>query len=172
MLESNPHGLSESVLRDFLINRKRLKAELTETAWNRLSAELDRVVEAGYSAEDAMAEAVTAGWRGVKLDWLKNRLEPRGLANGIPAQQIVDAYHEQCPNLAPVTVIDQKLLSLLAERWEEHEVHRDVSFWSEYFASTARLQSVFYRGQSRPPYFEALISRDVFRDVMEGRSNA
>ena len=119
MLESNPHGLSESVLRDFLINRKRLKAELTETAWNRLSAELDRVVEAGYSAEDAMAEAVTAGWRGVKLDWLKNRLEPRGLANGIPAQQIVDAYHEQCPNLAPVTVIDQKLLSLINGQLEQ-----------------------------------------------------
>lgn len=172
MIANNPHGLSESVLRDFLINRKRLKAALTETAWNRLNAELDRVVEAGYSAEEAMVEVVTAGWRGVKLDWLRNRLQPSRGEALIPVDLIVEAYHTQCPKLAPVTVVDQKIMALLSERWQEHEAHQDLSFWSDYFAIASRIHSVFYRGQSRAPYFEALISRDVFRDVMEGRANA
>lgn len=174
MLEQNPHDLSETLIRDYLLHRNKVKAPLTATAWTRLNAELDRIAEAGYSAEDALGEAMTAGWRAVKLDWLKNRLQPVnliGFDSGM-AQAIVSAYHAACPHMAPVAFIDADLKDMIAKRWNDHTAHQDIEFWQEFFAAASSVREIYYKGQRRTPYFEALLSRDAFREILEGRANA
>jgi hypothetical protein len=116
-----------------------------------------------------------AGWTNKLVGWAKRDrtvAQAAGSASQVPAQEILDLYHQHCPHMAFVTVLDVKLRNLVGERWAEHEVHQDLDFWSDYFAEAAKVGQVFYRGAKRTPYFEALISRDVFRDVMEGRANA
>lgn len=71
-------GLPESargeVLDDWMEHRKALRAPITtQTAINRLCAELRRCEEQGISAAEALAEAIDAGWRSVKVGWIKNR---------------------------------------------------------------------------------------------------
>lgn len=122
-------------------------------------------------------EDTAEGWTNRLVKWAKaervrSELAPSAKTDDLPCDEIVDAYHKACPRLAPVTLIDNKLKSLIAERWEEHEAHQDISFWSDYFAAAGRLAEVFYRGKKRKPYCEAMLCRDVFRDVMEGRENA
>ncbi len=116
-----------------------------------------------------------AGWTNKLVGWAKRERVKGETAQApvsIPAQAVVDLYHERCPAMSAVTVLDAKIRGLIAERWSEHEVHQDLSFWSDYFTEAARISEVFYRGQKRAPFLEALVSRDVFRDVMEGRANA
>lgn len=115
-----------------------------------------------------------AGWANKLVGWAKRErtaAEAAGTAE-VPAQQILDLYHQHCPQMSSVTVLDAKLRGLISERWAEHQVHQDLEFWADYFAEAAKVGQVFYRGAKRAAYFEALISRDVFRDVMEGRVNA
>lgn len=118
----------------------------------------------------------TDGWTNRLVKWAKaERVKSEAgtaAASDVPFQQIVDLYHEVCPQLAPVTVIDRKLQALISERWAEHEVHQDLEFWRDYLITAAAMNEVFYRGQKRRPYLEAVLFRDVFRDVMEGRTNA
>lgn len=118
-----------------------------------------------------------AGWTNRLVKWAKAervRSQAAGAASGagIPCQQLVDLYHEVCPNLSPVTVLDKKLVTLISERWAEHEVHQDLDFWRDYFTLSSGVSEVYHAGRRRRPYFEALISRDVFREIMEGRANA
>lgn len=75
LLADNPHGASEQVLADWLTCRKRMRAAVTSTVWDRVNTELGLCVEAGISADDALAEAQEAGWRGFKCEWVLNRME-------------------------------------------------------------------------------------------------
>lgn len=117
-----------------------------------------------------------AGWTNRLVKWAKSERTRNAAASaatgGAPVQELVDLYHEVCSRLAPVTVIDAKLKSLVAERWGEHEVHQDMGFWNDYFAQAATIQEVYHAGRRRRPYFEALMSRDVFREITEDRSHA
>lgn len=128
-----------------------------------------------YAAHQEIVDT-TDGWTNRLVKWAKaERVKAEAGATGstdVPYQQIVDLYHEVCPQLSPVTVIDRKLQALISERWAEHEVHRDLEFWRDYLITAAAMNEVFYRGQKRKPYLEAVLFRDVFRDVMEGRANA
>ncbi len=73
LLSDNPHGVSEQVLSDWLTCRKKLRAAVTATVWKRVNSELAKCVAMGISADDALAEAQEAGWRGFKAEWLLNR---------------------------------------------------------------------------------------------------
>lgn len=74
LLLDNPHGASEQVIADWLFCREKLRAAVTATVWKRVNSELAKCVAAGISADDALAEAQEAGWRGFKADWVANRL--------------------------------------------------------------------------------------------------
>ncbi|HEJ9830432.1 DnaT-like ssDNA-binding domain-containing protein [Pseudomonas aeruginosa] len=117
-----------------------------------------------------------AGWTNRLVKWAKNErarsASSVALGNNVPVQEIVDLYHKTCSGLAPVTVIDTKVKALVAERWNEHEVHQDMDFWSEYFIQASAIKEVYHAGRRRQPYFEALMSRDVFREITEGRHHA
>lgn len=74
LLADNPHGASEQVLADWLTCREKLRATVTATVWKRVNAELAKCAAAGIAADDALAEAQEAGWRGFKCEWVLNRL--------------------------------------------------------------------------------------------------
>lgn len=118
----------------------------------------------------------SAGWANRLVKWAKNERVRNDSAHDqgapIPVQEVVDLYHQHCPRMSVVTVIDKKIRGLIAERWAEHEAHQDLTFWADYFVESGTISEVFYRGHKRFPFLEALLSRDVFRDVMEGRVNA
>lgn len=86
LLADNPHGVTEQVLSDWLTCRQRMKAPVTRTVWGRVNTELGLCVDAGICADDALAEAQEAGWRGFKYEWVANRRRNQGSrAGGSPA---------------------------------------------------------------------------------------
>ena len=86
LLLDNPHGASEQVLADWLTCRKNLRAAVTPTVWKRVNAELAKCVAAGVTADDALAEAQEAGWRGFKYNWLVNRNRSNNPAAAAPSR--------------------------------------------------------------------------------------
>lgn len=76
-----PESLSDQVLSDYLLWRKKVlkRPIVTQTQVNRMAKELDRCIHGGWPADDALSEAMSAGWQGVKLEWLMNRA---GVRNG------------------------------------------------------------------------------------------
>lgn len=62
----------QEVLDDWFRFRKRLKAEVTQTAINRMAGKLVECLSAGYSVNLCLSEAVLRGWRGLELEWLQN----------------------------------------------------------------------------------------------------
>lgn len=74
LLANNPHGIAEQVLSDWLQSRKASRASVSETVWLGILRELAKCADAGISPESALIEAVMAGWRGFKFEWIKNRL--------------------------------------------------------------------------------------------------
>jgi uncharacterized protein YdaU (DUF1376 family) len=62
-----PDGVSEQVWKDFLQQRKQVKAPVTETALAGIQGE---AAKAGWSLEQALTECTVRGWRGFKADWV------------------------------------------------------------------------------------------------------
>jgi uncharacterized protein YdaU (DUF1376 family) len=83
---ARPESVSEQVWSDYLAHRKRLKANLTETALTAISKQ---AVLAGWSLEETLSECILRGWRGFKADWVrgdkhghqKNGQKPRSPAD-------------------------------------------------------------------------------------------
>jgi len=74
--KKKPDGVSETIWQDFVRHRKSKRAEITDTALDRIQRQASA---AGWSLEDALAEIVMRGWVGFKADWVKER---RGQADG------------------------------------------------------------------------------------------
>jgi uncharacterized protein YdaU (DUF1376 family) len=80
-----PDDVAEQVWSDFLAHRRKLKADVTETAMAGFRREADRV---GWRLERAIEESILRGWRGFKADWVKdsdrsnNRQADRGASSG------------------------------------------------------------------------------------------
>ena len=63
-----PADVGVQVWDDFLKHRKRLKADLSETALKGIVREASK---AGWKLEDVLTECVSRGWRGFKADWVE-----------------------------------------------------------------------------------------------------
>jgi hypothetical protein len=68
-----PDGLSPQVWADYQAYRKRIRHPLNETTTKRVFRELEKAKLEGFQPDDALAEAMDAGWRGLKVEWLKER---------------------------------------------------------------------------------------------------
>lgn len=69
-----PADLSKSVWDDWCRHRKAKKAPVnTQTVVNAIARELEEARCYGWLPDAALAEAMAAGWQGVKASWLKNR---------------------------------------------------------------------------------------------------
>lgn len=98
-----------------------------------------------------------------------------------PASEVIALYHEQCPTLARVEVLNDFRRGLIRQRWREvcadqkYGHDEAIAWWRDYFASVA--QSPFLTGKSRAkpgdaPFqadFEWLVRPQNFAKVVEGR---
>lgn len=81
--ENLPGGITEESARAFADHRKILKKPLSQHALDLAMREAARAPEVGWEANQAIDEAIMAGWQGIKIEWLANRVKStRGLANG------------------------------------------------------------------------------------------
>lgn len=62
--------LSTEVANDFINYRKAKKAPLTLSAWKAMVSEIQH---SGMTPDNALSETMSAGWVGVKAEWLINR---------------------------------------------------------------------------------------------------
>ena len=65
-----PDSVSEQTWKDFLTHRKNKKANLTQTALNRI---MSQAKKAGWTLEDALSEMVSRGWTGFNSDWVQGK---------------------------------------------------------------------------------------------------
>lgn len=78
VFSSWPGAVRREVIRDYVKHRRGIKAPLTQTAVDRLGTELHRIEDAGLDVNEALGEAMVANWRGIKLDWVRRRMEGDG----------------------------------------------------------------------------------------------
>ena len=67
-----PEGVSVEVWNDFLVQRKKARAVVSENVIKSISKEAQK---AGWSLEQALAECSARGWRGFKAEWVNK--EPK-----------------------------------------------------------------------------------------------
>lgn len=68
-------AIAPDVAQDYLAHRRGIKAPLNATIWKTTLVELAKLAAHGITADQALAEAMAAGWRGLKSEWLVNRLK-------------------------------------------------------------------------------------------------
>ncbi|MEO8640940.1 replication protein [Pseudomonas sp.] len=95
-----------------------------------------------------------------------------------PHRAIVDLYHEILNELPGVALINATRIQHLQSRWREHQAHRDLAFWREFFetvkASDFLMGKVEGRFNTKPfrATFDWLIAPRNFVKVVEGNYNA
>lgn len=67
-----PEQPEQQTMADWLAMRKRIKADVTQTVINRLTTELTKAVNAGYTVDQCIAECCLRNWRGFQLEWIHN----------------------------------------------------------------------------------------------------
>lgn len=107
-------GLSPSVAADYLTHRKAKKAPMTESAWKIICREIQK---SGVSPDDALSEAMAAGWQGFKAEWLANR-NKSGTQNGKDA---TSTYQDTSGN-RPLSAVER--VRLASASWAEREEQR------------------------------------------------
>jgi len=65
-----PEGVSIEVWNDFVAQRKKSKAVISENVINSINKEAQK---AGWTLEQALAECAARGWRGFKAEWVKDK---------------------------------------------------------------------------------------------------
>lgn len=96
---------------------------------------------------------------------------PKSKTPPCPAEQIVDEYHRQLPELPAVAKLTSARRKALQARWREREAHQSVEFWIEYFADAVRAQP-FLMGVNQRGWradFEWLIRESNFYKTVEGK---
>ncbi|WP_154914349.1 helix-turn-helix domain-containing protein [Pseudomonas fluorescens] len=94
-----------------------------------------------------------------------------------PAQAIVDLFNSTIPEFPRVVMLTKDRIAKIGARWNESDVHQDLSFWAEYFALVR--SSKFLMGEVSGPggsafrcNFDWLIAPSNFVKVVEGNYNA
>jgi hypothetical protein len=65
-----PKGVSLEVWNDFVLQRKKSKAVISENVIKTIAKE---AAKANWSLEQALAECAARGWRGFKAEWVKDK---------------------------------------------------------------------------------------------------
>jgi|GEM_PF-7134761 len=86
----------ENTYNDWCVVRK---AKMTQTAINRTAPHINKLYQAGVSADEAVAIATEKEWRGIKYQWVMNEImrDMDGLSDFSPARKTRDIpLIEQC----------------------------------------------------------------------------
>lgn len=65
-----PEGVSVEVWNDFVLQRKKARAVISENVIKSIGKEAQKI---GWSLEQALAECAARGWRGFKAEWIKDK---------------------------------------------------------------------------------------------------
>lgn len=68
-------GVTEQTASDFMKVRKQKKATNTQTAFNKIKAEVSKANADGVTAEECITMAVENSWQGFSYEWYQNRAE-------------------------------------------------------------------------------------------------
>ena len=95
----------------------------------------------------------------------------------VPVQAIVDLFNDALPELPTVVLINQGRQSAVKARWSESEVHQNLDFWREFFASVRSSEFLMgkTKGRDGKPFrcnFDWLICPSNFVKVVEGNYHA
>lgn len=157
---------------------RRQKRADAEKAWRKLSPTDRLAAMQALPAHCANPDWLKDNGQFVPLpaSWLNGKrwqdeLDSAG-AGQAPVDEIVDLYHELCPNLATITTMDPKRRSLINERWAENQVHQGLDFWRAFFETARSVPQLYHRGAMRAPYLDSMLERDNFRAIVEDRTNA
>jgi hypothetical protein len=77
--------LTEEVFDDWVELRKKHKAPITQNVIDRLGKALYECVDAGFTVNDCLGEAIERGWRTIKLEWMLN-------AKNVPRQSQLSQF--------------------------------------------------------------------------------
>lgn len=80
-----PELPDQQILFDWFAMRKEKRAKVSQTVVDTFGREVTKAVQHGFTVDAVMAECVTRGWQGFKVEWLIN--QARGQANA-PGQRI------------------------------------------------------------------------------------
>ncbi|MEE4461050.1 helix-turn-helix domain-containing protein [Azotobacter chroococcum] len=97
--------------------------------------------------------------------------------NSCPVQAITDLFNELLPELPSVVLINNDRKTKLNARWNDSEVHQDLDFWKDFFASVRESQFLMGKvpGRDGKPFratFDWLINASNFVKVVEGNYHA
>jgi hypothetical protein len=81
-LSNLPNGITQEAAQGFIDHRKLMKAPLTQRAFVLAMQTAAKAAEIGLTPDQAIDETVAAGWKGINLDWLQNRLSKQTKSNG------------------------------------------------------------------------------------------
>ena len=94
-----------------------------------------------------------------------------------PTQAIVDLFNKTIPEFPRVVMLTKDRIAKISARWNESDVHQDLSFWAEYFALVR--SSKFLMGEVAASggnafrcNFDWLIAPSNFVKVVEGNNHA
>lgn len=76
----NPHNIPSNLLNEWICIRKKRKAPLTPTAWDRTNKVLSKLVGAGLNAIDCFERMVASGWQGMEFKYFEQDLKPKHLS--------------------------------------------------------------------------------------------
>lgn len=97
---AKPDGVSQQTWLDFLQQRKRQRAEVTQTALNGIARE---AALAGYTLEQALVTCCANGWRGFKAAWVAPKM-PSGFSgqpNGLTETPYQRAARQRVEEMNP-----------------------------------------------------------------------
>lgn len=73
ILSSNIFQIPEQIIHDWIANRKKKRAAVTKTAWNKINKELAKCKEQGIDPIDAFETMVASGWQSLKVEYFENK---------------------------------------------------------------------------------------------------
>lgn len=68
-----PKEISQDIAKEFIKHRAALKAPLTQHAFDLAMKESLKAINIGLTPDQAINETISAGWKAIKIEWLKNR---------------------------------------------------------------------------------------------------
>jgi hypothetical protein len=73
ILSSNIFQIPEQIIHDWIANRKKKRAAVTQTAWNKINKELAKCKEQGIDPVEAFETMVASGWQSLKVEYFENQ---------------------------------------------------------------------------------------------------
>lgn len=80
ILNENIFQVPDQIILDWIENRKKKKAPVTRTAWNKILKELTKCQEQGINPIEAFETMVASGWQSLKVEYFQQKEKEKNLS--------------------------------------------------------------------------------------------